>query len=397
MKMPVETLERLSFRCKRIAALEMNLEQLRRESEITRREWWQEIDKNRSEYGTLQYDPDPFLESNFALARLKLVTSFQENGESPPPGHGFRQEETDLLKEFEQYIVYDRLSLEDIKDFVHSGAEDDRGIVALARHAAVSGYDRMYDLMQQANLPNDLALAIQRIYQDRIKKIEAAAAEIRLSETYRDIEAARAYAEATAAAAAAAPAAGPEKEITAAEARLLERSYMAQVESRLKQPTGDHQWKKVNRFSNIDRITTELKAVGAASPEGIKESMPHGLGVRAVIERGSLLFKKPVLTLEARVVSNYKELHLRGFDTTVSFGELMRNVEEVAPGAKGQPYVLALASPAGWDAESIDYVREGQSLSQGFSLALLGLKDRVVHYNPNDARLKELLPYLEVK
>jgi|GEM_PF-2217877 len=389
MKMPVETLERLSFRCKRIAALEMNLEQLRRESETTRREWWSEIEQNRGEYNTMQYEPDQFLESNFALARLKLVDSFVENGEAPPVGHGFRDEEINLLKEFEQYIVYDRLSVEEITAFVRSGAEDDRGIVALAKHAAVSGYDQMYKLMQETNLPNDLALALQRIYEDRIKKMEAAAAELKLSETHRDIEAGRAAPEAVTV--------EPAKTITASEARLLERSYIGQVEARLKQPSKDYQWKKVNGFNSLDRIMSELKNLKPASPEAIKESMPHGLGVKAVIQGGRFLFKKPVLTLEARVVSNYKELHLRGFDTPISFGELMRHVEEVVALAKGRPYVLALASPAGWDAEAIGYVREGKSLSHGLSLALLGLKDRVVHYNAADERLKKLLPYLEVK
>ena len=389
MKMPVETLERLSFRCKRIAALEMNLEQLRRESETSRREWWSEIEQNTAEYNTMQYEPDQFLESNFALARLKLVDSFVENGEPPPAGHGFRDEEINLLNEFEQYIVYDRLSVEEIRDFVRSGAEDEKGIVALAKHAAVSGYDQMYKLMQERNLPNDLALALQRIYQDRIKKMEAAAAELKLSETHRDIEAGRAAPEAVTA--------EPGKTITASEARLLERSYIQQVEARLKQPSNDYQWKRVNRFNSLDRIMSELKSLKPASPEAVRESMPHGLGVKAVIKGGGFLFKKPVLTLEASVVSNYKELHLRGFDTPISYGELMRHVEEVIALAKGRPYVLALASPAGWDAEAIAYVREGKSLMQGLSLALLGLKDRVVHYNVADDRLKKVLSYLEVK
>lgn len=393
MKMPVEILEKLSFRCKRIAGLEMNLEQLRRENETTRMGWWKEIEQSRAEYNTLRYEPEPFLESNFALARLKLVASFVENGETPPPEHGFRDEEIDMLREFEQYIVYDRLSVEDIRDFVRSGAEDDRGIVALAKHAAVSGYDQMYQLMQQRNLPNDLALALQRIYQDRIKKMEAAASELKLSETYRDMEAAKVAADTTAGPAAAK--AG--KAITAAEAKLLERSYVQQVEARLKQSSKDYRWKKVRSFNDLDRIVSELKVIKPMSPEAIKESMPNGLGVRAVIQRGWLCMKKTILTLEARVISNYKELHLRGFDTPISFGELTRHVEEVAAVAKGHPYVLALASPAGWDAEAIAYAREGKSLSHNLSLVLLDLKDAGMHHNAADERVKSLLPYLEVK
>jgi len=394
MKIPVETLERLSFRCKRIAALEMNLEQLRRENETNRREWWAEIEQNRSEYNTMQYEPDQLLESNFALARLKLAASFAENGEAAPPDHVFRNEEINVLKEFEQYIVYDRLSEAEIRDFVRNGSEDERGIVKLAKHAAESGYDQMYKLMQKVNLPNDLALAFQRVYQDRIKKMEAAAAEIKLSQTYRDIEAGRAAPEAVAAPA---EVKEPMKTTTAAEAKLLERSYIQQVETRLKQPNQEYDWKKVSRFDSLERIMAELKPLKPASPEAVTESLPNGLGVKAVIQGGGFPFKKTVLTLEAKVVSNYRELHLRGFDTPISYGELMWHVEDSTTAAKGRPYVLALASPAGWDAEAIDYVREGKSLAHGLSLALIGLKDRVVHYNGADERMKKLLPYLEVK
>jgi len=395
MKMPVETLERLSFRCKRIAALEMNLEQLRRENETTRREWWAEVERDRSEYNTMQYEPDQFLESNLALARLKLVASFKDNGEAVPPGHGFRDEEINVLKEFERYIVYDRLSEEEIRDFVRNGNDDEKGVVKLARHAAESGYDQMYRLMQQVELPNDLALAFQRVYQDRIRKMETAAAEIKLSQTFRDIGAAARSPES--APAAPAEAKEPARTITATEARLLERTYIQQVEARLKRSTREYDWKQVTRFDSLDQIASELKALKPASPEAVREGLPNGLGVKAVIEKGGFIFRKPVLVLEARVISNYRELHLRGFDTAISYGELMRHVEVVVARAKGCPYVLALASPAGWDAESIDYVREGKSLSHALSLALIGLKDRVVHYNAADGLVKELLPYLEVK
>lgn len=309
MKIPTETLERLSSRCKRIAAPSLNLEQLRRESTSTRRQWWTEIEEQRKEYNTLQYDPDEFLESNFALARLKLIASFVENSETPPAEHGFRYTELNLIKEFEKYIVYDRLSIEEIRDFVRSGAEDEKGIVALAKHAAVSGYDQMYKLMQQSDLPNDLALAFQRIYQERIKKMEAAAAELKLSESHRDMETAKVISENTPVSD---KTAKPEKVITAAEARKLERSYIEQVEARLRKSSHDQQWKKIQKSDQLDKIISELKTIGLASEEAVKESMPQGLAVRAAILKGGLLFKKPTLILEAKVVSNYRELHLRG-------------------------------------------------------------------------------------
>lgn len=396
MQIPAETLDRLSFRCKRVAAAEMNLEQLRREGEAVRREWWAEVEKDRAEYTSLRYDPDQFLESNFALARLKLAASFRENGELMPPGHGFRDEELELLKDFERYIVYDRLSVEDIRDFVRNGTEDGRGIIALARNAAVSGYDHMYRLMQQRSLPNDLALAFQRIYQERIKKMEAAAAELRLSEVDREIEAGKAGA---AAEGAAGEAGG--RVITSVEARLLERSYIDQVEARLRGaaalPAGERlAWKKVRRGDSLPQVLAELQSLKPVSPEGVREGMPLGLQVSAVVQSGSLLRRRVSLALQARAVSNYKELHLRGFDTPISFGDLMRHVSEVGRLAGGRPCVLALASPAGWDEESVAYARAGRGLAHGLSLLLLGLKERQMYYHEADARLKDVLPYVEI-
>ena len=93
MVMPVGILERLSVRCKRVADPEVNLEQLRRETESTRRKWWEEIEANREEYNSLPHERDKFLESNMALARLKLVLSFIDNGEKPPR-HTFKREGT---------------------------------------------------------------------------------------------------------------------------------------------------------------------------------------------------------------------------------------------------------------------------------------------------------------
>jgi len=385
MQLPVETLERVSFRSKRVADPGVNLEQLRRESETTRREWWEEVEANKREYNNLPYDRGKFLESNMALARLKLVASFLDNGETPPSHHGFREEELNLLRDFEQFIVYDRLSVEDIKDYIKSAKEDGKGIIKLARHAAENGYDQMYKIMEQRNIPSDLALAFQRIYQERIKKMEAAAAEIRLSEVYRGIEAVVEAKEAVA-----------EKAVTAQEARILEHSYVGQVEARLRQPNRELDWKKIERFNSLENIFSELKAIKPISKEAVRDNLPNGLGVRTIIETGKLFFKKPSLILEVRVLSDYKNLHLRGFDTEISFGEMMVRVEQAIARAKEYPCVLGLVSTSGWEEEAVNYVKEGRALSPRLSLVLAELKDKKMHYNPGDTRLAQVLPYLEV-
>lgn len=385
MEMPVEVLERLGARGKRIADPEVNLEQLRRESEGMRRQWWDELERNRLEYSSLPFDRNKFLESNIALARLKLVVTFTDNGEPVPAGHGFRQEETNFIREFERYLVYDRLSAEDIKNYIRSGKDDEKGIVQLAKHAAVSGYDQMYKVLEQKNIPSDLAFALQRIYQDRIKKMEIAASELKLSEVYKDIATAEVGKGVV-----------PAKAITAQDARLAERSYIAQVESRLHQPSKEWGWKNIEKFHHLDKIYSQLKALRPTSIEALRESIPSGAGLRAVIQASFLLiFKKTALTLELQVRSNYQELFLSGYaaDKT-AFSEMIRDVEATVARAKGAQWVLALASTIGWDDKSISYAQEGKALSPSLHLVLIDLKGKVLHYNLQDEKLKGAAPYL---
>lgn len=385
MEMPVEVLERLIIRAKRIADPEVNLEQLRRESPSLRKQWWEEIEANRAEYLSLPYERNRFLESTMALAKLKLVTAAVENGESPPPGHGFRPEEIELLKEFEQFLVYDRLSVEDIKEYVRSGREDEKGIVKLARLAAVHGYDQVYKIMEQRNIPGDLAFAFQRIYQDRIKKMEVAASEIKLTEVFRDVTAAKETVVA-------------EKPISAQEARMAEQSYIAQVEAKLKERGKGLDWKKVQRTDNLSKIHSSLKNIKPVSLEHIRESLPLGLELRAVVEKGFFIFKKPVLLLELKVLSNFRELFLSGADSgKASFGQLMLEVEGAQAKPKGYPHILALASPTGWDDRSVEYAREGRSLVGNLAVVLIDLRKGELHYNAADPRLERVLPYLRIR
>ncbi|RLC93785.1 MAG: hypothetical protein DRI39_04780 [Chloroflexi bacterium] len=386
MEIPVEILERLALRCKRVAEPEVNLEQLKRESQGERRKWWEEIEANRAEYRSLPYDRDKFLESNFALARLKLVASFADRGEPMPPDHGFRQEELDVLHGLEEFIVYDRLSVEDIKEYIKSGQEDDRGIVKLARMAAVNGYDQMYRLMEERDIPNDLAFALQRVYQERIKKVEAAAAQIRLSEVHQSVEEAAEQ-----------KAVGLRAGVTAQEARLLEQNYIALVQSHLRNLQGAVRWQRIRTFDSVDKIRSELRALSPTAPEAAKQNMPLGRGMSAVVDRRRLLFfRKPSLLLGVRVLSGYRELHLRGLDAEISFGELTRHVERAIAQAKVCPFVLALASTAGWSQEAIDYAKEGV-LPPDLSVVLIDLKKREMHHRLGDERLERVLPYLEVK
>ena len=55
MGMDVETLERLNALPKTIASPNMDLEGLKRIPEYVRRQWWDEITRNESEYYTKHY------------------------------------------------------------------------------------------------------------------------------------------------------------------------------------------------------------------------------------------------------------------------------------------------------------------------------------------------------
>ncbi len=380
MQIPVETLERLNSRCKRIADPGVNIEQLRRESESTRKDWWKEIEAIKSEYSALPYDRDKFLESNIALAKLKLVVAALESGEKPPDGHGFRQEEIDFLQEFEQFAIYDRLSEEDIKHYIKAG-DDQRGIIKLAKQASAGGYDQIYKVMERRNIPADLALALQRIYRERISKMEAATSEFRLSDLAREVEMVEA-----------------KGGVTGQEVQLVEQSYIAELDTRLKQVKGELKFKKIKKFDRLKRIHAELKTIKPTSMGHLKETVPHGLGIRAVAKKRKLfIFSNTFLLLEVRVLSDYKQLHLSGRDMErTTPGELMLHVEEVAPKAKGDTYVLALAATPGWSDQAIERIKQVGSLYPNLRVVLIDLKDKEMHYEHDD-KLERILPYLKPK
>ncbi len=178
MKMGIEDLERLNKLPKTIASPEMDLEKLKRIDEYIRRQWWDEIRRVEGEYLT-KFVPEGatngFLEANIVMSKLKLVVSFLDNGERSPE-HGFKDDQMDFVRSFDVFKVYDILSETEIAEYVRRGREDERGIVRLARDAALKGYDQM-DKIMGSKIRGDLALAFKRVYSDRLKKMELAATE----------------------------------------------------------------------------------------------------------------------------------------------------------------------------------------------------------------------------
>jgi len=178
MGIGIEDLERLNKLPKTVASPEMDLEKLKGTEEYIRRQWWDEIRRVEGEYLT-KYVPEGatngFLEANVVMAKLKLVVSFLDNGERSPE-HGFKDDQMDFVRSFDAFNVYDLLSETEIAEYVRRGREDERGIVRLAKDAALKGYDQM-DKIIGGEIRGDLALAFKRVYSDRLKKMELAATE----------------------------------------------------------------------------------------------------------------------------------------------------------------------------------------------------------------------------
>jgi len=175
MEIPLDLLESMSSRPKMIADPKMNLEQLRRKPESTRRDWWDTLNAVEAECDSMTYERNKYLDASVAIAKLKLISVFKNNNELVPQDHSFTDEEVLLLREFEEYIIYDRMSPQDIIDYIKSGS-DDKGIVQLAKHAATQNYQQINSVLVEKNIPGDLAFAFQTIYQERIRKMQMAAA-----------------------------------------------------------------------------------------------------------------------------------------------------------------------------------------------------------------------------
>lgn len=178
MGIGIEDLERLNKLPKTVASPEMDLEKLKGTEEYIRRQWWDEIRRVEGEYLTKcvpEGATNGFLEANVVMAKLKLVVSFLDNGERCPE-HTFKDDQMDFVRSFDDFKVYDILSETEIAEYVRRGGEDERGIVRLAKDAALKGYDQM-DKIIGSKIRGDLALAFKRVYSGRLKKMELAATE----------------------------------------------------------------------------------------------------------------------------------------------------------------------------------------------------------------------------
>ncbi|MFC1978734.1 hypothetical protein ACFLVP_01985 [Chloroflexota bacterium] len=439
MEIPLDILERLSSRPKMIADPKMNLEQLRRKPESTRRDWWNTLNAVEAECDAMTYERNKYLDASVSIAKLKLISVFKDKDELVPPDHGFTDEEVALLGELEEYIIYDRMSTQEIMEYIMSGSND-KGIMKLAEHAAMQNYQQINSVLAEKNIPGDLAFAFQTIYQERIKKMQMAAAKymeesgglLETKELMRSTEEEKARIDAdakkleelTERVTAAGRSLEQEKEqyqqktaemesitkmikedesftsgaVNANEARLMERTYIGQVESKLKKSSGELKWKKIETFDGLNRVSRELGRKHKITQNEVKQKLPNELGVRAVIEERKGLSKKPVFCMQVKVISNYEQLYINGFDSRkMNVADIAQHSQQVLEDSKDCPSVSVLASTTGWSDKAIDYIQGGELSSPELSAVLIDLKSKELYYYKPDHRLSKVLYYLNAK
>jgi len=177
MGMGIEDLERLNKLPKTIASPDMDFEKLKRLPEYRRRQWWDEILRIGEEYYGRYYlegETNEYLEANIAMAKLKLIGSFSDNGERCPE-HSFKEDEMTFMRGFEKLAVIGRLSVDELVDYFKRVRGKEQGLVKIAFDAVNKGYNVMDEIVRRSDIPGDLANAFKRVYGERVKKMEETA------------------------------------------------------------------------------------------------------------------------------------------------------------------------------------------------------------------------------
>jgi hypothetical protein len=158
MKIGIVDLERLNKLPKTIASPEMDIEQLKRMDEYIRKQWWDEVRRIEGEYRS-KYVPEgernEYLEANISMAELKLVVSFQDNGEHCPE-HKFKEDEIEFLRSCEELAVIGILSVDELVDYFTRIKGKERRFVKIAFDAVSKGYNVMDEIVNRSGIPGDL-------------------------------------------------------------------------------------------------------------------------------------------------------------------------------------------------------------------------------------------------
>ncbi len=144
-------------------------------SEEERLELWNDVRSAYRDYirrcaARLDRDLDKLVRGRFRLAMLLLAASFRRNGEEHPEITGqFREEEYEILEDFEDMKELDYLGVDDIVEFI----ERREGKVY---EVVKKYYERQYHMLDRkwANIMGSMALVFNERYKERRRKIEEA-------------------------------------------------------------------------------------------------------------------------------------------------------------------------------------------------------------------------------
>ena len=159
--------------------LREDLESLSRTfSEEERVELWNELRSAWKKYlmecsPSIPRDMDRIIRGKFRFAQLLLAATFKFNNEGYENiTKTFREEEYEILRDFEEYKIFDNLSIDDIVEFIR---RREGKIYELVKKY----YEKQYNMLDRswASLIGDLAYVFNIRYKDRRKKIEDAVIE----------------------------------------------------------------------------------------------------------------------------------------------------------------------------------------------------------------------------
>lgn len=159
--------------------LREDLESLSRTfSEEERVELWNEIRSSWKRYliecsPSIPKDMDKIIRGKFRFAQLLLAATFKFNNEGYENiTRMFRDEEYGILRDFEEYKIFDNLSVDDIVEFIR---RREGKVYELVKKY----YEKQYNMLDRSwgSLIGDLAYVFNIRYKDRRKKIEDAVVE----------------------------------------------------------------------------------------------------------------------------------------------------------------------------------------------------------------------------
>lgn len=160
------------------------LQDLLYEDEKKRIELWNKLEEERDFYedndscgadSGLHKD----IESRFALTRLKLATSFNENGTFPNITKRFNETELGLFKIIEEFRFFDDYTIEEIKDRI--GRKEGKVYEMVKDYSTKMESDRDH-IFENPEIKPGIALAIKNLLKERTDKIQEAVIEyIRLN------------------------------------------------------------------------------------------------------------------------------------------------------------------------------------------------------------------------